>query len=290
MSIKQAIILHYLVTLETIMNMLNFLRIIKRRTVKLPESLEGKTVVITGANSGIGKVTAINCAQLGAKVYIACRDLEKADQCLIEIKEKLDKDQQNNIEAVQLNLSSLKSVRECAKKLNQKLNCIDYLINNAGIMMCSEMKSEDGFELQLATNHLGHFLFTHLLMDKIKASPKARIVNLTSVAMFGGKIHFDNLNLQRAYSPTKAYYQSKLANYLFTRQLAKVLKNTDITVYAVHPGLVDTELKRHLNSVFQCLLNSFNKLILISPFLGAQTTLYCAFDEQLSNRSGHYYA
>lgn len=152
----------------------------------------------------------------------------------------------------------------------------------------------DGFEVQLATNHLGHFLFTLLLLDRIRAAPSgARIVNLSSVAHMPGQLYLDNINMTGdLYTPFKAYARSKMANVLFTRELAKRLaKKADnkVTVYACHPGMVNTELKRHLGGIQQCLLGAFNRLVLISPELGAQTSLYCGFDESVKNQSGFYY-
>lgn len=276
---------------ETHLNFLNNIGLIRRRKATLPDDLNGKTVVITGANSGIGKITAKECARLGAKVFMLCRDVDKARSVQTELHNELNIDEKNsNLFIEQLDLSSLKSVRKCATILNSKLNKIDYLINNAGIMMCPEQKTEDGFEFQFATNHLGHFLLTNLLLDKIKASPSARIINLSSIAHMRGKIHFDNIHLNGIYTPLISYGQSKLANLLFTVELARRLKDTNVNVYTVHPGLVDTDLKRHLNGTLQSCLAFFNKLILISPELGAQTTLYCAFDKDIQHETGQYYA
>nr|XP_027194722.1 retinol dehydrogenase 12-like [Dermatophagoides pteronyssinus] len=285
--------------LETQANFLNNIGVYRRKRAKLPddneERLTGQTVVITGANSGIGQHTARIFAQLNANVFMLCRDLNKArivcDEIRNEINQLNNNVTKNQIELIQLDLSSLDSVRKCAKELNEKIEKIDYLINNAGIMMCPESKTIDGFESQFATNHLGHFLLTNLLMDKIQRSSSARIINLASVAHMPGTIHFDNINLDNgAYTPLKAYAQSKLANVLFTLELAKKLHGTNIRVYAVHPGLVNTELGRHLNGLTLCLLNFFRRMILISPELGAQTTLYCAFDSNIMNDSGGYFA
>ncbi|OTF74443.1 retinol dehydrogenase 11-like protein [Euroglyphus maynei] len=284
--------------IETQANFLNNIGVYRRKCAKFPdgERLTGRTAVITGANSGIGRHTARIFARLDAKVFMLCRDLNKArivrDEILDEIRLNNNNDQQENrIELIQLDLSSLQSVRKCAQEINDKVDQIDYLINNAGIMMCPESKTIDGFESQFATNHLGHFLLTNLLLDKIRRSSSARIINLASIAHIPGSIHFDNINLENgAYTPLKAYAQSKLANVLFTLELARKLRDTNIRTYAVHPGLVNTELGRHLNGLALCLLNFFRRMILISPELGAQTTLHCAFDSNINDDSGGYFA
>lgn len=280
--------------LETIGNSFNAVGLYRRRRAKLPDSLAGQTVLITGANSGIGKETAKAAAARGAVVLLACRDLKKAEQAVAEILEDVGKDKADNLQLFELDLSSLASVRACAAAISERFSVIDVLINNAGLMMCPQWSTVDGFEVQLATNHLGHFLLTLLLLDRLRASPiGARIVNLSSVAHMPGQLYLDNLNMTGdLYTPFKAYARSKMANVLFTRELARRLNKAagnKISVYACHPGMVNTELKRHLGGLQQCLLAAFNRLVLISPELGAQTSLYCAFDERVKNQSGFYY-
>ncbi|XP_046917054.2 retinol dehydrogenase 12-like [Dermatophagoides farinae] len=288
--------------IESQANFLNNIGVYRRRRAKIPDEqkLTGHTVVITGANSGIGLQTARVFARLDANVFMLCRDLDKARSVRKEILDELqqinnddDDDERikNQIKLIQLDLSSLESVRKCAEEINRNVDKIDYLINNAGIMMCPESKTVDGFESQFATNHLGHFLLTNLLMDKIRRSSSARIINLSSIAHIPGTIHFDNINLDGGhYTPLKAYAQSKLANILFTIELARKFCDTNIRTYAVHPGLVNTELGRHLNGLALCLLNFFRRMILITPELGAQTTLHCAFDSNINADSGGYFA
>lgn len=275
---------------ETVANSINFLGIYRRRRAKMPENLQGKTVMITGANSGIGKECAIACAIRGAQIILACRDQTKALEAVEQIVATVGKERRDQLFLVELDLSSLDSVRKCAQQVENRFERIDVLINNAGVMMCPQWNTKDGYEYQLATNHLGHFLLTNLLMEKIKSAPSARIVNLSSIAHMPGQMYFDNFDMDGIYTPFKSYARSKLANIFFTRELAKRLKNTNITVYSAHPGMVNTELKRHLNKIQQFFLKWLNKMILISPELGAQTSLYCAFDERVSNQTGHYYA
>ena len=195
----------------------------------------------------------------------------------------------DNVILHRLDLASFDSINSYASKLNQTVSEIDYLINNAGIMMCKEDKTQDSFELQFGCNYLGPFLLTHLLMDKLKAAPAARIINLSSISHNAGIIHFNNINLVGIYSPLRAYAQSKLATILWTRELAKRLANTNVKTYAVHPGLANTELYTNSDSALVRFSSNFGSLGFISTEQGAQTILYCAFDQELANESGHYY-
>lgn len=259
-----------------------------RRRAQLPESLSGKTVVITGGNTGIGKETALTCARLGARVIIACRTnaTEAVQDILTRTKSKKE-----NVTSVHVDLSSLSSVRNCASEILDLTEQIDILINNAGIMMCPEWKTKDGYEYQFGTNYLGHFLFTILLLPKLKAAPSARIVNVASLASFTGAIHWENLNLQGIYSPLRAYSQSKVAQMLFNYELARRFKETatPITVYALHPGIVRTGITAYFNCCLQVLKWTFQWMVMISPELGSQTTLHCALSEEAGRESGFYY-
>lgn len=276
---------------EVLANTLNGLYIWRRRTATLPEhSLEGTTLLITGANSGIGFITADNFARLGGTVHMACRDLSKAQKAREEIVRTLPKHMHDNVVLWQLDLSSLQSVRDFAHKFKAAVDRIDWMINNAGVMMCPQWETQDGFEYQLATNHLGHFLLTNLLLCKARAG--TRIINLSSVAHMPGVINFADINLREKgqYTPHNAYYQSKLANLLFSLELASRLKDTGVSVYAVHPGMVATQLGRHLNAFSRAVLTVLHHFVLITPEQGAQTTLYCALEPSIGGESGHYYA
>ena len=209
--------------------------------------LDGKTVIITGANSGIGLETAVDIAKRNARVILACRSVERGKTALADVKKRSGS---NNVAFVQLDLGSLDSVRTFAAKILEDEPRIDILINNAGVMMIPKrMLTPDGFEMQFGVNHLGHFLLTNLLLNRIKKSPRARIVNLSSSVqayMFAGKFNFDNMNSERSYGPAAAYCTSKLANVLFTRSLAKRLEGTGVTTNAVDPGAIKTGLQQHL--------------------------------------------
>ena len=205
--------------------------------------LYGKTVIITGGNSGIGLETAVDLAKRNARVILACRSVEKGEMAVVDVKKRSGND---NVVLVQLDLSSLDSVRKFAATILEEEPRIDILINNAGVMMIPERRlTKDGFEMQFGTNHLGHFLLTNLLLDRIKEAPSARIVNISSIAYRRGVINMDDLNSERSYAPIAVYCKSKLANILFTRGLAKRLQGTNITANAVHPGGIRTGLQQH---------------------------------------------
>ena len=211
--------------------------------------LDGKTVIITGANTGIGLETAVDLAKRNARVILACRSVERGETAAVEVRKRSDND---NVVFVQLDLASLDSVRKFAAKILEEEPRIDILINNAGVLNNTYIKSADGYELTFAVNHLGHFLLTNLLLDRIKEAPSARIVNVSSMGHSMGKIDFDDLNSERSYSRWRSYGTSKLANILFTRSLAKRLKGTRVTANVLHPGAINTELSRNLDSLLVC--------------------------------------
>ncbi|XP_069552651.1 retinol dehydrogenase 12-like [Brachyistius frenatus] len=250
------------------------------------ERLDGKTVVITGANTGIGKETAIDLAKRGAKVIIACRDMEKAGAAVKEIKESSGSD---SVACMKLDLSDTKSIREFAEAINRDEQKLNILINNAGVMVCPYGKTADGFEMQIGVNHMGHFLLTHLLIDLIKRSAPARIITVSSMAHSWGSINLEDINSEKSYDKGRAYSQSKLANVLFTRSLARRLEGTGVTAYVLHPGVVQTDLWRHLSGFQQLVMK------VVSPFTknsvqGAQTSIYCAVEPSLEKESGGYYS
>ncbi|XP_038653720.1 retinol dehydrogenase 12-like isoform X2 [Scyliorhinus canicula] len=244
----------------------------KRATKLSGIRLENKTVLITGANTGIGKETTRNLARRGALVIMACRDVEKGEDAAKEIIEETG----NSLLIVKrLDLADTKSIREFAQQINEEYQQLHILINNAGVMMCPYLKTADGFELQFGVNHLGHFLLTYLLIDLIKQSAPSRIINVSSSAHKMGSIHFDDLNSEKSYNSVKAYAQSKLANIMFTRELAQKLK-------------VRTNLARHLNPAARfglAMLRPFTK----SPSTGAETSIYCAVADGLEEETGQYF-
>ena len=209
--------------------------------------LDGKTAIITGANTGCGLETAVDFAQRNGRVILACRNRERGEAAVAEVKKRTGN---NNVVFMQLDLASLDSVRSFSASVLAQEPRIDILVNNAGVMACPYSKTADGFEMQFGVNHLGHFLLTNLLLERMKKAPAARIVNVSSMGHQWGKINFDALNPPpEKYSSWGAYMQSKLANILFTRSLAKRLQGTKVTANSLHPGAVKTELARHQNIV-----------------------------------------
>ncbi|XP_061612017.1 retinol dehydrogenase 13-like isoform X1 [Phyllopteryx taeniolatus] len=253
--------------------------------------LNGKTVIITGANTGIGKETARELALRGGRIIMGCRDMEKCEAAAKEIRGST---LNPHVYACHLDLASMKSIREFAERIKKKEQRVDVLINNAGVMKCPAWKTEDGFDMQFGVNHLGHFLLTNLLLDRLKESAPSRVINLASLAHLVGKMDFEDLNWERKKFNTKqAYCQSKLANVLFTRKLAKRLQGTGVTVNAVHPGVVSTELGRHTglhqSQLSTTVLSPFFSLLVKNPELGAQPSIYLAVAEELDGVTGRYY-
>ncbi|XP_040899566.1 retinol dehydrogenase 13 isoform X1 [Toxotes jaculatrix] len=253
--------------------------------------LDGKTVLITGANTGIGKETSRDLARRGARVVMACRDLTRAERAAEEIRRTTGN---GNVVIRHLDLASVYSVRQFAKDFLDSEDRLDILINNAGVMMCPKWLTEDGFETQLAVNHLGHFLLTNLLLPKLKSSAPSRVVNVSSIAHQGGRIDFDDLFFSRKpYSPLESYRQSKLANVLFSRELARRLRGSGVSSFCLHPGVIRTELGRHVQGWFPLLgvLLSLPSLLLMkTPSQGCQTTVYCTVTPGLERRSGQYFS
>eukprot|EP00092_Neocalanus_flemingeri_P019775 GFUD01021415.1.p1 GENE.GFUD01021415.1~~GFUD01021415.1.p1 ORF type:complete len:334 (+),score=104.31 GFUD01021415.1:80-1081(+) len=258
--------------------------------VRSSARLDGKTVVITGANTGIGKITALDLSKRGAKVVMLCRNVEKAEEAAEEIRKATE----GEVVVHKLDLSSLASVRECAEQLGNSLEKIDILINNAGIMACPELRTTEGFEMQIGTNHFGHFLLTNLLMPQLKkAAPTARIVNVSSLAHERGRMQWEDINWDKTpYNAIQAYSQSKLANILFTKELARKGEGSGVNAYALHPGVINTELGRHLKDTFgpAVMLWKLAVPFIKTPDSGAQTTIYCAVEESLADHNGRYYS
>ncbi|XP_071324812.1 retinol dehydrogenase 12 isoform X2 [Trachinotus anak] len=252
--------------------------------------LDGKTVLITGANTGIGKETSRELARRGARVVMACRDLTRAEWAAEEIRRTTGN---GNVVIRHLDLASMYSVRQFAKDFLDSEDRLDILINNAGVMMCPKWLTEDGFETQLAVNHLGHFLLTNMLLPKLKSSAPSRVVNVSSIAHQGGRIDFDDLFFsRRPYSSLESYRQSKLANVLFSRELAGRLRGAGVSSFCLHPGVIRTELGRHVQGWFPllgALLSLPSLLLMKTPTQGCQTTVYCAVTPGLEGRSGQYF-
>ncbi|CRL06704.1 CLUMA_CG019438, isoform A [Clunio marinus] len=249
--------------------------------------IDNKVVIITGANTGIGKENAIDFAKRGGKVYIACRDLKRGEDALGEIRRISGS---NNVHFLQLDLASMDSIREFSRKFHELESQLHILINNAGVMACDKAYTKDGFEMQLGTNHLGHFLLTHLLLDLLKASAPSRIVAVSSEGHRMGNINKTDLMSEKSYSKWGAYGQSKLANILFARELGKKLEGTGVVVNSLHPGVVKTELGRHMSANFQRFFMKPFSFLYKTPWEGAQTQICVALDPDLENVTGKYFS
>jgi len=246
------------------------------------KNLEHHTILITGCNTGIGLETAKVLSKLGAHIILACRNIKSAQ----EAKEKvLEYSKNDQLTVVQLDLSSLKSIKECVQQLKELNVVIDVLINNAGVMMCPYMETEDGFENQLGTNHIGHFYFTILILDsELMNMKEGRIINVSSHGhVYGQDLDPENLFFSKEnYSKVKAYAHSKLANVLFSIELQRRFDERKINILScsLHPGGVRTELLRHITSnpilhTLESLLYPLMAFFMKTPMQGAQTTLYC---------------
>lgn len=262
----------------------------------LKKDLKAQTFVVTGANSGIGFVTATQLASQGATVVMGCRRTEEGEARAAEIREQ---HAGATVEVHALDLGALDSVRAFAKIVQEKHEALQGLINNAGVMNTPQQKTADGFEMQIGVNHLGHFLLTELLLPNLEAGAPARVVNVSSCfhdkAMGReGKIDLDDLFFEkREYDGWEAYAQSKLANLLHAKALAKRLEGTGVTAVSVHPGWVRTNLARHSMPVWvqnYVLRPFFGLMGMIEPWVGAQSSLYAALADDVSEHSGAYYS
>lgn len=247
--------------------------------------MKGKTVLITGATSGIGKATAIELANRGAIISMLIRNAEKGKATKQEIIEKTGN---KNIDIQLIDLADLSSVRKAAEELKVKFKTIDILINNAGGMFKERLLSKDGYELTFAMNHLGHFLLTNLLVDNIKAAQAGRIINVSSEAQRAGHIDFEDLMAEKKFKVFKSYSQAKLANIIFTKSLHEKLNDSGVSVFALHPGVVRTGFGSGFGGVFTVLLKIAHPFMR-SPKKGADTTIYIATEENIENLSGNYF-
>jgi NAD(P)-dependent dehydrogenase (short-subunit alcohol dehydrogenase family) len=245
--------------------------------------LAKQTIVITGATAGIGKITARELAGRGAHVILACRSPRKAQAVVDELKRAAGHDR---VEAVELDLGDLASVRRCAEALLARNIPIHGLINNAGLAGLRG-QTKDGFELAFGTNHLGHYLFTRLLLDRIKSSGPARIVNVASASHYNAKrIDWDAVKRPtRSITAMPEYSVSKLSNVLFTKELARRLEGSQVTTYAVHPGVVASEIWKRVPAPVRWVAKKF----MLSVEEGAVSTIRCATDPALATETGRYY-
>ena len=256
--------------------------------------LKGQVYIVTGANSGAGLATMTQLVRQGAHVVAACRRVSAGEQAVRKLSGG-----PGSTEVIEIDLGSLTSVRRFTEIFLARHKRLDGLVNNAGVMNTPEGKTEDGFEIQFGTNHLGHFLLTELLLDCLKASVPSRIICVSSVAHVGTKNHTGEINLgdlnyeKRPYNGVEAYIQSKLAIVLYALELAKRLEGTGVTAVSVHPGWIRSNLVKHfmptwIQNVVMKPLSGI--LSMMSGEEGAQTTLHCLLDDEVPCHNGEYYS
>ncbi len=252
---------------------------------KLKNDMTGKICLVTGSTNGIGKSTAIELARIDATVVIVGRDAQKTFDVVQEVRAASGNP---NVDSLVADLSSQQEVQRLAHQFKKKYSQLHVLLNNAGAFFMQRQLSVDGIEMTFAVNHLAPFLLTNLLLDTIKASAPARIINVSSDAHVSGKIQFDNLQGERNYTP-RAYENSKLANILFTLELARRLEGTGVTVNALHPGFVATGFAKNNGKVIAALVSLFAPLVARSPAKGAETSIYLASSPNVEGMTGKYF-
>jgi len=250
------------------------------------EHMQGKFCLVTGSTSGIGRVTALALAKMGATVVLACRDKSKGEATRDEIKAQ---NPNAPVDILLADLSSQQSVRQLARDFTDRYSRLDVLLNNAGGIFLRRSTTIDGLEQTFAVNYLAPFLLTNLLLDTLKASAPARIVTVASGAHQGATINFNDLQAKKRYSAMGAYGQSKLATILFTHELAKRLQGTNVTANCLHPGTVATNFGNGNGPVLSFLV----KLVMrtgISPEKGAETSIYLASSPEVEGVTGKYFS
>jgi NAD(P)-dependent dehydrogenase (short-subunit alcohol dehydrogenase family) len=265
---------------------------VKGRRMERPEwgkpggGMSEKICLITGATSGIGKATAIGLANMGASVVMVGRDQGRGEAALAEIKEG---SANASVDLMLADLSSQQEIHRLADEFKEVYPRLDVLINNAGLFRSERVTTADGIEMTFAVNHLASFLLTNLLLDLLKASAPSRIVNVASGEERNGTIDFDDLQAEKGYKGAKAYSQSKLANVLFTHELARRLEGTGVSANCLHPGAgIRTNLGSGVSGVFGVMVRALTPLMK-SPEKGAETSVYLASSPEVEGLSGGYF-
>ncbi len=248
--------------------------------------MSGKTCVVTGATSGIGEVAALELARRGATVVIVGRNAEKCATTVDRLRRETGNEA---VESLVADLSVQADIRRLAQDIQERFDRLDVLLNNAGAMFPKRRESADGIEMTLALNHLGYFLLTLELLERLKASAPSRVVNVASDAhrMVRG-IDFDDLQARRSYRGFRLYGQSKLANILFTRELARRLEGTGVTANALHPGFVATNFMAG-EGLANMAMRGLARVLALSPEKGAETSTYLATSPDVEGVSGRYF-
>lgn len=246
--------------------------------------MKGKVVLITGATNGIGLEAARAIAKKGARVVIVGRNPQKTH----EVAAQLTQESGAEVSAILGDLSLMRDVRKVADEFRQKFDRLDVLLNNAGAVFNTYQRTDEGNEMTFALNHLNYFLLTHLLLDMLKASAPARIINVSSDAHRVGKLDVDNLQSEKGFSAFGAYGRSKLENVMFTYALARRLEGTGVTVNALHPGFVRTGFGHNMSGIFSNLAR-LAQIFAITTEQGAQTSIYLATSPEVEGVSGKYF-
>lgn len=251
--------------------------------------MKGRICLVTGANTGIGLETARELARQGAVVVMASRDVERGEAAVADVRQSTGSD---TVELLHLDLASIASIRAAAATFLSRHARLHVLINNAGLVLSDRRETEDGFEMTFGVNHLGGFLLTHLLLDTLKASAPARVVNLASDAhRISSGLPFDDLQRTGGYAGLKVYGDSKLANILFTRELARRLEGSGVVTNAVHPGAVRSSFGADGDAAWYITaFYSLGRWFVLTPAQGARTSLHVATDPALATVSGGYFA
>jgi retinol dehydrogenase-14 len=250
------------------------------------QRMNGKVVLVTGATNGVGKVTALELAKMGASVVITGRNREKTRLTASEIRLKSGNP---SVDCLVGDLSSLAQVRQLAAGLRQKYDRLDVLVNNAGAIFARRYVTVDGYEMTFAFNHLAYFLLTNLLLDMLKASAPARVVSVSSRSHRMAQLDFDDLQTTHySYGGYKAYGRSKLANIMFTYELARRLEGSGVTANVLHPGSVNSGFGKNNRGVMKLAMKIVNRFQL-SPEQGAQTSIYLASSPEVEGVSGKYF-
>jgi NAD(P)-dependent dehydrogenase (short-subunit alcohol dehydrogenase family) len=249
--------------------------------------MEGKVCLVTGANSGIGKQTALGLARMGATVVMVCRDKQRGEEARAEIKNGSGND---SLDLLLADLSSQAQIRKLAKEFKDRYQRLDVLINNAGIGLAERAKSADGIEMFFAVNHIAPFLLTHLLLERLKASVPSRIVNVSSFMHAWVKgLNLDELPSREKFLGVPAYAHSKLALLMFSYELARRLAGTGVTVNALNPGFVKTNVGHQVRGALRIVRwLIFNLLGAIPPEEGARTSIYLASSLEVEGVTGKY--
>lgn len=247
--------------------------------------MQNKTVIVTGANAGIGRVTALELAKMGAHVIMVCRDKERgaaAQQAIIQ------QSGNNRVDLLLADLSNQQSIHQLAATIQQTYNRLDVLVNNAGAMFASRQVTIDGLEMTFALNHMNYFLLTNLLLDQLKASTPSRIVNVSSEAHRGAQLDFADLQHEKSFPGFTVYGRSKLTNIYFTYELARRLEGTGVTANTLHPGFVATNFSKN-NGLLYRLGMFLMRPLAVNDRMGAETQIYLASSSEVDGVTGKYF-